>query len=247
MLHEDFLALSIEKRIQAIKHDPALLCPVLERWHSYAVDENYGETVGFSDLGKPARWLDYYALTETLEAWLDVQGMTGAKEIRDYYRAIMAIYDPGNPIFGKRVPSREIPALWTLAFDVTVRIKNRIRGMILENSQARNSQELNFTEAGYFSYKQIALKHGLSADALRHRLATWRKTHADGYKENTDRRQNEGKFLYTEAAIKSVIDSMKSRLAKRAQQGKIESGKPSKARTPIAGRKPPAKPPAKKI
>lgn len=62
----------------------------------------------------------------------------------------------------------------------------------------------------YLSSSDLAKQYGVDAEALRKRLDRWRKTNESGWREVTDRRPREPKFLYQVAAVLAVIRELQS-------------------------------------
>jgi hypothetical protein len=108
--------------------------------------------------------------------------------------------------------------------------------------------EIAVVTAGYFFYSELADRHGVDKDNLRHRLETWRKRNllGDGWRENTDRGPRQPKFLFRESFVMHVIVALKQDEAHRGLKLKDRTGIPSKSRHSLAGRNLPAKLPAKK-
>ena len=57
---------------------------------------------------------------------------------------------------------------------------------------------------------KLAETFGVPADALRSRLNRWRKTHHNGWIENTERGPRDAKYLYCVGAVRTVIDDLKA-------------------------------------
>lgn len=81
--------------------------------------------------------------------------------------------------------------------------------------RANQSRE---TADGLFSSSQLAAQWKIDPEATRKALDRWREKHAggDGYQENTDRRPNEPKYLYSAKAVNPVMESLQSRATRRS-------------------------------
>jgi hypothetical protein len=56
----------------------------------------------------------------------------------------------------------------------------------------------------------LARLFGVEGDALRQRLNRWRKKNDGGWKEVTDRKPREPKYLYRDGAVRSIVGSLKT-------------------------------------
>jgi len=63
-------------------------------------------------------------------------------------------------------------------------------------------------EKAWYTHERLAVHFNVNKEALRKRLDRYRSTHFDGWKENTDRRPREPKYLYQLGAVKHIIENM---------------------------------------
>jgi hypothetical protein len=64
---------------------------------------------------------------------------------------------------------------------------------------------------GWYAYSKIAAAFGVSKGALQKQLIRYMHDHADGWKENEDRRPREPKQLFQLAAVRPVVEALAAR------------------------------------
>jgi hypothetical protein len=71
---------------------------------------------------------------------------------------------------------------------------------------------------GFLSPADLAKEHHLELDPLRKRLERWRRSHADGWIENTEPKSTEARFLYSPTSVANVIEKAKEASSKASSK-----------------------------
>lgn len=121
----EFLGLSIEKRMSAIKVHPARILEVLDSWNDYVYMEGYDEDVGDGVLYEPKAQYKFRLLTETLTTWADEQQLSNvATDMHEYLAAVMAAYKPGPP-WGRGRTKEQLGEIWRKAWAARERLMKK--------------------------------------------------------------------------------------------------------------------------
>lgn len=93
--------------------------------------------------------------------------------------------------------------------DVHTSDKGALSGTDVILDREHGPSHVNVDDDAMLPSARLAELFGVDAEALRKRLERWRKSHGDGWIENTERNSRQPQYLYRVGAVRSVIGAMK--------------------------------------
>jgi hypothetical protein len=149
--------------------------------------------------GKALADPEYKAEIERINRdWQETYGEPPPHTIEELQRWVARAEIPDNYIPAEKIASSH----WTAAD-----IFPFIEGYLLRLRDAKKDK----ASSAKLSPRELADKYQVACNALRKRLDRWRYEHDAGYVEVSNARNNEPKYLYDEVAVLSVIDTLKSK------------------------------------